>query len=139
VGTGNELQAIDVIELRCNLVTEKPASAARGNSPCLNIFRITPDQIAESAFMRNLLSTSNDTDLINGTDLRAQTTMNTEDLSINDSGEDKEIKNLAARLPDRCVTVLLLALLIETIDLSDLAGFMVASNEGDLIGVPWSC
>jgi hypothetical protein len=43
---------------------------------------------------------------------------------------------LAARLPDRRVTILLLALLIEAVYLGDLAGLVVASDEGDLVGVP---
>ena len=136
VSTSDELEAVDVIELGRDLVTKKPSSTTRRNGPSLNIFRVTPDQIAESTLMRNLLSTSNDTNLINGADLRAQTAMNTEDLSINDSSEDKEIENLAARLPDRSVTILLLTFLIETIDLSNLAGLMVASNEGNLVGIP---
>lgn len=139
MSTSNKLEAVHVIELTRNLVTEEPASTARRNSPSLNIFRITPDQITKGTLMRDLLSTSNDTDLINGTNLGAQTTMNAENLSINDSGEDKEIENLAARLPNRCVTILLLTLLVETIDLSDLAGLMVASDEGDLVRIPLSC
>ncbi len=85
--------------------------------------------------MRNFLGTSNDTDLINSADLRAETTVNAEDFTINNSGKDKEIKNLAARLPDRCISILLLALFIETIDLGDLAGLMVATDQRDLIRV----
>jgi hypothetical protein len=139
VSTSNEFEAVDVIELSRNLVTEEPASTARRDSPSLNIFRVTPDQIAESTLMRDLLSTSNDADLINGTNLRAQTTMNTKNFTINDGSEDKEIENLAARLPNRRVTILLLTLLIKTIDLSDLARLVVASDEGDLVRVPWPC
>lgn len=46
---------------------------------------------------------------------------------------------MAARLPDRRVAVLLLALLVEAVDLSNLAGLMVTANEGDLVWVPWLC
>jgi hypothetical protein len=89
-----------MIKLGCDLVTEKPTSTTRGNGPRLNIFGITPHQITESAFMGNLLSTSYDTDLVDSSNLGAQATMNTEDLTIDDSCEDEEIENLAARLPD---------------------------------------
>jgi hypothetical protein len=88
VGTSNEFEAVDVVELSRNLVTEKPASTTWGNSPSLDILRITPDQVAESTLMRNLLGTSNNTDLIYSTDLRAQTTMNAENFTINNGGED---------------------------------------------------
>jgi hypothetical protein len=100
MGTCDELQTIDMIELCCNLVTEKPTSTTRGNSPCLNIFGIAPNQIAESAFMGNLLSTSYDTDLVDCSNLGTQATMNTEDLTIDDGRKNEKIENLAARLPD---------------------------------------
>jgi hypothetical protein len=136
MSTSDELQAIDVIELGGNLVTKEPASTTGRNSPCLDILRITPDQVAESTFMRNLLGTSNDADLINSADLRAQTTVNAENFTINNGGEDKEIENLAAGLPDRRIAVFLLALLVETVNLSDLARLVVASDEGNLVRVP---
>ena len=139
MSTSDELEAVDVIKLGCNLVAEEPASTAWRNSPSLDIFRITPDQVAESAFMRNLLGTSDDTNLINSTNLRAQTTMNAKNFAINNGGEDKEIENLAARLPDRRIAVFLLALFVEAIDLSDLARLVVASYKSDLIGVPSIC
>jgi hypothetical protein len=139
MSTSNKLEAVDVIEFGCNLVTEEPASTARRNGPSLDILRITPDQVAKCTLMWNLLGTSDDADLINSTDLRAQSTMNAENLTINNGGEDKEIENLAARLPDRCIAVLLLALLVETVNLSDLAGLMVTSDERDLVRVPSIC
>jgi hypothetical protein len=71
--------------------------------------------------MRDLLGTSNDTDLIDGTNLRAQTTVNAENLAVNDSSKDEKIKYLAARLPDRRVSILLLAFLVKAINLGDLA------------------
>ena len=86
--------------------------------------------------MGNLLSTSYDTDLVDSSNLGAQATMNTEDLTIDDSCEDEEIENLAARLPDRRVAVLLLTLFVEAVDLSDLAGLVVATDEGDLVRIP---
>jgi hypothetical protein len=65
--------------------------------------------------------------------------MNTEDLTIDDGRKNEKIENLAARLPDWCIAVLLLALLVETIYLSNLTGLMVASNKGDFIRIPMLC
>jgi hypothetical protein len=89
-----------MVKLGCDLVTEKPTSTTRGNGPCLNILRVAPNQITESAFMGNLLSTSYDPDLVDSSNFGAQATMNAEDLTIDDSCEDEEIENLAARFPD---------------------------------------
>jgi hypothetical protein len=136
MSTSNELETVDMIELSCNLVSEKPASTTRRDSPRFNVLRITPNQVAESALMRNFLGPSNNTNLIDGTNLRAQTTVYAEDFTINNSSKDEEVEHLATRFPDRCITILLLALLIETIDLGYLAGLVVASNESNLVRVP---
>jgi hypothetical protein len=125
-----------MVELGRDLITKKPASAARRNSPGLNVLRITPNKITESALMRNLLSTSNNTYLVDGANLRTEATVNAENLAIDDRSKDEKVKDLAAGLPDRGVAVLLLTLLIETVDLCDLAGFVIPSNESDLIRIP---
>jgi len=135
MSTSNELQTIDMIELSCNLITKEPASTTGRNCPSLNILRVTPDKVTESTLMRYLLSTSNNTDLVNGANLRAEATVNAQNLTVNDSSEDEEVKNLAARLPDRSVAVLLLTLLVEAVDLSNLARFVVTSDESNLVGI----
>lgn len=136
VSTSNELQAIDMVELGCDLITKEPASATGRDSPSINVLRIAPDEIAEGTLMRNLLSTGDDTNLIDSADFWAKTTVNAEDLAINDSSQDQEVEDLATRLPDRRVAVLLLTLFVEAIDLSDLAGLVIATDEGDLVRIP---
>lgn len=96
----NKPQAIDVVEFSCDLVTKEPASTTWRDGPGIDILGIRPDQVAESAFMGNFLSTSNDTDLIDSADFWGETTVNAKDFTINNGSEDQEIENLAARLPD---------------------------------------
>jgi hypothetical protein len=55
--------------------------------------------------------------------------MYTEKLAINDSSKDEEVKHVTASLPDGCIAVLLLTLLIETVNLCDLSRLVVAANE----------
>ena len=85
--------------------------------------------------MRDFLSASNNADLIECTNFWAQTTVDTKDFAVNDSTEDKEIKDLAAGFPDGGIAVFLLTLFVEPVDLSDLAGFVVAANQGDAVGI----
>ncbi len=136
VSTGDELQAIDVVEFSCNLITKEPASPTRRNSPSLNVLGITPNKITECTLMRNLLSTSDNANLVDSTDLRAQTTVDTKNLTVDDRSKDKKIENLAAGFPNGSVAILLLTLLVEAIDLGDLAGLVVTSDESNFIGVP---
>jgi len=96
----NKLKAIDMIELCSDFVAKQPSSPARRNGPSPYIFWITPHKIAKRAFVRNFLSASNDTNLVECANLRTQPTVNAKDFAINDSTKDKEIEDLAASLPN---------------------------------------
>lgn len=61
--------------------------------------------------------------------------MHAEYFAIDDGGQGKEVEYLTAALPHGCVAVFLLAFFVEAVDLRDLARFVVASDEGDLVGV----
>lgn len=61
--------------------------------------------------------------------------MNTQNGPIDNSGKNKEVKNLTAGFPDGCIAILLLALLIETVYLCDLARLMVTADKGNAVGV----
>ena len=135
MSTGDKLKIIDVIELASNLVSKQPAGTTRREAPSANVLRIAPDKITEGAFVGNFLSTSNDADLINGADLRTQTTVQAEDLAINDCSKNEEVEDLTAGFPDRGVAVLLITFFIKTVDLSDLTRFVIAANESDAIRV----
>ena len=81
--TSDELETVDMVKLGRNLVSKEPTCTARGNSPCLNVFRVAPDQVAEGSLVRDLLSTSNNTNLVNRPNFRAQSAMDAENLAIN--------------------------------------------------------
>ncbi len=124
-----------MVEFRSDLIAKKPPSTTWGYSPSANIFRITPDQITKGTFVRNLLSSSNDAYLVKCTDFRTQTTVDTEHFAINHCTEDQEIKDLATSFPNRGIAVFLLAFFIKSIDLCDLARFVIAPDEGHAIGI----
>ena len=133
VSARNEFKVIDMIELAGDLIPKKPASTTRRDGPGTDIFRITPDQVTEGAFMRDLLSAGDDTDLVEGTDLRAQAAVDAKDFAINNGAEDEEVEDLSAGLPDRGVAVLLEALFVEPVDLSDLTRFVIAADKSDTV------
>jgi hypothetical protein len=84
----------------------------------------------------DLLSTCHDPDLVNGPDLWTQPAVNAEDGAINDGGQYQEVENLAACLPYRGVSVLLLALFVKSVNLSDLPRLVVSSYKDNPIWVP---
>jgi hypothetical protein len=83
----------------------------------------------------DFLSSSHNTDLVEGTDFRGEAAVDTQDPSINNSSQGHEIEDLGARLPHRRISVLLHALLVEPVDLSNLAGLVVATDKSDAIRV----
>lgn len=83
--------------------------------------------------MRNFLGAGNNADLIKCSDFGRETTVDTEHPAINDSSQGKEVEDLTAGLPDGSVSVLLLAFLVESVYLGDLARFMVTADECDLV------
>jgi hypothetical protein len=58
--------------------------------------------------------------------------------SVDNSGQRKEVENLAAGLPYGSVTIFGLAFLVETIDLGDLSRFVVSTDECDAVREPVS-
>lgn len=118
-----------------NLIPKQPPCSPWTYCPSLHLLRIAPHQVTERSFVRNLLRSSNHSNLIQGPDLRTQPTMNAENLPINNGCQCKEVKDLTARFPHRGVAVFLLAFFVEAVDLRDLAGFVVAAHERDFVGI----
>lgn len=135
MGSRNSLQAVDMVELGGNFIAKEPASTTGTHSPRINVFRVAPYQVTEGTLMRNLLRSGDNPDLVYSPDLGAKTTVNTKDGAIYDCSEDEEIENLATGLPDRRIAVLCLTLLVETVDLGDLPGLVVAADEDDTVGI----
>ena len=61
--------------------------------------------------------------------------MKAEDLVIDKGGEGEIIKKIGEVFPDNRIAILTKAFVIETIDLGDLAGLMVASEDRDALRV----
>ena len=65
--------------------------------------------------MGNLLDSVELSDLIEGVDRRRETTMETEDLALNNSRQGKVIKELSEGFPYIRISVLSQALVVETV------------------------
>jgi len=57
--SADKIESIDVIELCCDLASEKPACSSWRDGPCLYVFGIAPHEITEGALMRNLTHSLN--------------------------------------------------------------------------------
>lgn len=79
---GHELQVVDVIELGGDLGAEQPAGASRADRPRVNILGVRPHQIAEGALVGHLHPALNQTNLVEGLDLWAETAMDAENFCL---------------------------------------------------------
>ena len=61
--------------------------------------------------------------------------MQAEDLIVNESGQGEVIEEISEELPHIGVAVLPQAFVVEAVNLSDLAGFVVSSQDGDALGI----
>ena len=69
--------------------------------------------------MRNLLVSLDQPDLIQRPDLWGQTTVDTEDLAVDEGRNREKIKDFATIFPDIAVPVLVLTLVVEPVDLQN--------------------
>mmetsp|Transcript_22016 Transcript_22016/g.45016 ORF Transcript_22016/g.45016 Transcript_22016/m.45016 type:complete len:282 (-) Transcript_22016:30-875(-) len=85
--------------------------------------------------MGNFLHTVQVPRMIQGVDRRRQSTMEAENAICDNSCHWKVIKGVREVLPNIGITILSQAFIIKSVDLGDLAGFVIAPDERDAVGV----
>jgi len=85
--------------------------------------------------MRNFHDSIKLLDLIKGVDTWGQTTMEAEDVSLDNGGEWKVVEQSCESLPDVGISVLSKAFIVESVDLGDLLALVVTSENGDSVWV----
>lgn len=78
--------------------------------------------------MRYLLYTIKRANIIERIDAGRQTTVKAEDLVVDEGGEGEIVEEVSKVLPDTCVAIFSQALVVETVDLRDLAGLVVSAK-----------
>ena len=120
MGTGDQLEVIDVVELGCDLGAEKPSSTSGGDSPGVDVLGVGPHQIAERPFVRDLNLAIDCPDLVDGLDLRAESAVHAEDLAVDDRSNGQVIEHLGAVLPRIGVAVFPINLVVKSINSGNL-------------------
>jgi hypothetical protein len=83
----------------------------------------------------NLLDTVQSSDVVQSVDAGRETTMKTENLVIDQGSEGEVVKEVGEILPDISVSVFAKTFVVETVDLGDLTGLVVSSEDGDSLRV----
>lgn len=77
--------------------------------------------------MRYLSESIDDLNLVDGVNARRQSSMNTEDLIVNDNAEGEEVEHVGEVMPYVCVAIFPRAFGVEAVRLCDAARFVIAS------------
>lgn len=85
--------------------------------------------------MGNLLNSVKSSDVIESIDARRETSVEAEDLVVDEGGKGKVVKQVGEVLPDVGISVLAETLVVEAVDLGDLTRLVVAAKDGDALGI----
>ncbi len=124
-----------MIKFGRDFVAKEPAGTPGANTPGVDVFWVAPHKVTESPLMRDFLRTCDDADLIDSPDLGRQAAVDAEDGAVDNGGENKEIEDLTTCFPYRSIAILVLALLVETVNLRNLTRLVISADKNYSIGV----
>jgi hypothetical protein len=136
MGSCNEGKTIVMVERLGNVLAKSVTCATRRYSPAAPVIWVGPKKVTHGTLMRNFLYTVERSNVIEGVDARRQTAVQAEDLVVNQGGEREVVEEVCEVLPDVGVAVLSEALVVEAVDLCDLAGLVISAQDGDSLRVP---
>eukprot|EP00216_Chloropicon_sp_CCMP2111_P002954 CAMPEP_0198234436 /NCGR_PEP_ID=MMETSP1446-20131203/457_1 /TAXON_ID=1461542 ORGANISM="Unidentified sp, Strain CCMP2111" /NCGR_SAMPLE_ID=MMETSP1446 /ASSEMBLY_ACC=CAM_ASM_001112 /LENGTH=362 /DNA_ID=CAMNT_0043915217 /DNA_START=63 /DNA_END=1152 /DNA_ORIENTATION=- len=132
---GNELDAIDVVELLADVAAEEVAGTSRAEAPSRHVLGVGPKQVAHRSLVRDFLLPVDAPDLVQRRDVGRKAAVDSQHDAIHEGREAEVIENLHAVAPHVQGTVLADALVVETVNLGDLPTLVVAADEADAVRV----
>lgn len=113
---------------------EKPSPSGR-LLPALNLIRIRPHDITDESLMGNLSDSLNKSQVIQVLHLGTDSSMNTENLIIDNAGQSEIVEKVSAYSPDVQRAEFSGTLVIESVNLSYVSGLVVSSQKGNSLRV----
>jgi hypothetical protein len=104
-----------MVELLRNILAKRVAGTSWGNAPTAAVIRIRPQEIADRSLMRNFLNSVELSDLIKSVNGRRETTMETEDLALDNSSQWKIIEEFSKSFPHIGISILSQTLIVEAV------------------------
>lgn len=115
MGTGDPGQVVRMVKLLWNILSKTVAGTSGRNTPTTSVIGIRPQKIAHGAFLGHLLNSIKLSNLVKSVNTWWQTTVQAENLVLNDSSEGQVVKEFSEDFPDVGVAVLSEALIVESI------------------------
>lgn len=131
----DQVQAVVVVERLGNVLAKSVTSTSGGNSPSAPVVGVRPEQIAHGTLVGHLLYPVQSANVVKSVNAGGETAVETEDLAVDEGGKGKVVEKVGEVLPDVGVAVFAQALVVEAVDLGDLARFVVAAQDGNALRV----
>jgi len=132
----NQRKAVVVIERFRDVLSKRVTSTTGRYAPSTAVIWVTPEQVAHWSFVGYFLYSVQSADVIESVYAWGETAVETEDLVLDECGQGKVVEEISEVFPDGSIAVFAEALVVETVDLGDLAGFVIAAEDGDAVRVP---
>lgn len=87
--------------------------------------------------MRHFLHSVKLLDLVKSVNTGRESSVETENLVFHNRGHGKRVKQVSEKLPHVSISVFSETLVVESVDLSDLPGLVVSSEDGDSLLIPY--
>mmetsp|Transcript_37745 Transcript_37745/g.59635 ORF Transcript_37745/g.59635 Transcript_37745/m.59635 type:complete len:222 (-) Transcript_37745:107-772(-) len=133
MSSADELQTVHSHKLACHFAPKNPSSSTGGDLPSLDIFGVRPHKITERTIVRDFLCAGDGSDLIKGADIGGETTVDTENTTINNRSQSQIIKYSTTVLPNISTAILLVSLIIKPVNCGNLSRLVVPSQKSDFV------
>lgn len=125
-----------MVECLRDILTKGVSSSSGGDAPAAPVIWVRPEQVTHGALVRHLLQPVQGPDVVQSVNAGGEAAVQTEDLAVHQRREGQVVKQVSEVFPHVGVSVFPQALVIETIDLSDLTALMVTAKNGDATTEP---
>jgi len=119
MSSGHQIQTIIMEESLNGIPSKEISCSSRWHWPPFDHLWIWPQQIAHHTFLRHFSESINFIKVVNFLYIGRESSVNTEDLVVNNSSNGEEIEYFSEGPPDIERSILFDALIIEAIDLSN--------------------
>ena len=131
----DQLQPIRLVELLGDVLTERVAGTTRRNTPTHSVVRVRPEQVANRALVRHLLLSIESLDLVKCIYAGRESTVQAENFIGYDSCQRQIVEQLDEHPPNIRMAIFAQTLIIEAVNLSDLARLVVAAQNRDAVRI----
>ena len=136
MSTSNHFEVVDMIEGFSDVLTESVSSTSWVHTPSWSVIRVWPQKITHRSLVRNFLDSFQRSDVVQSFNWWRKPTVKAEKWVFNNCSQREIVEKFRQSFPNVAVSIFSWTLIIESVYLSDLPGFVITSENDDSVFVP---